>query len=121
MADTIARAFDAQFLIRFAFALTFYWVWGILSKGIFEPLQANLGRRLFAYWHRSNIDLYQKAIQSCGELDDLILGYISNASGRINEIVNPSDLIPEQKIKHYELVKIIYSPSVLLDKVKRNQ
>ena len=117
MDDTITQAFDTTFLLRFAFALAFYWIWGILSKGIFEPLQANLGRRLFAYWHRSNIDLYQKAIQSCGELDDLILGYISNASGRINEIVNPSDLNPEQNAKHQEIVKSIYSPSVLLDKV----
>lgn len=117
MVDAITQAFDATFLLRFAFALTFYWVWGILSKGIFEPLQANLGRRLFAYWHRSNIDLYQKAIQSCGELDDLILGYISNASGRINEIVNCADLTSKQKAKHQELIKEVYSLSVLLDKV----
>lgn len=118
MADFISQTFDAQFLTRFAFAMCFYWAWGILSKGIFEPLQADLGRRLYAYLHRSNLALYNRAIASCGELDDLILGYISNASGRINEIVNPSDLSETEKQKHQNMIVSAYKLPVLLDKVK---
>lgn len=117
MLETLHHAFDSVFLIRFAFAFLFYWAWGILAKGILEPIQSHLGKQLYATLFRSTLSLSNRAAQSCSDIDDLVMGYISDASRRINNIVNPSDLNPTDSDKLRKLIVSQYDLGKLLDKL----
>ena len=93
-----------------------YWVMGIFSKGIFEPVQARIGRELFRRFHRQTEELDRRAAETRNQIDDLIVGRIREASANLYSIINPSDLSDGDRRYLQQKVNESYSVSVLTDK-----
>jgi hypothetical protein len=93
-----------------------YWGFGILSKGIFEPIQAHLGQELFRLFHRKTEDLDRRVALTRNHIDDLIIGSLRDASAHLNTIINPSDLSDADRRYLQQKVNESYSVSVLTDK-----
>lgn len=93
-----------------------YWGFGILSKGIFEPIQAHLGGELFRLLHRKTEDLDRRVAQTRNQIDDLIVEHIRESSAALNSIINPPDLSDGDRRYLQEKVNESYSVSVLTDK-----
>lgn len=109
-------ALDAVFFTRLIFAMGAYWVLGIFSKGIFEPIQAHLGRELFRLFHRKTEDLDRRAADTRNKLDDLLVGKLAESSASLYSIINPLDLSNGDRRKLQEKVNATYSVSVLTQK-----
>lgn len=110
-------AIDSQFLTRFVFAFGFYWVWGVLSKGILEPMQQRLGSWMVRQFNHQTHLLHHQAINSCSALDDLIAASLVDVSDRLDEIVNPPDLT-DGDCQHYrEWLVREYQLGILLRKL----
>lgn len=114
-------AIDSQFLTRFAFAFGFYWVWGVLSKGILEPVQQRLGRWIVSQLNRQTYRLHRQAINSCAALDDLIAASLVDVSDRLNEIVNPPDLSLRDRQRYQNWLVKEYQLGILLKKLDERQ
>ncbi|MEB3227162.1 MAG: hypothetical protein VKJ27_02165 [Synechocystis sp.] len=121
-------AIDSQFLTRFAFAFGFYWVWGVLSKGILEPMQQRLGSWIVVQLNRQTHRLHRQAINSCSALDDLIAASLVDVSDRLDEIVNPSEMTDGdaegtlRARQHYrEWLLKEYDLGILLKKLDKRQ
>jgi hypothetical protein len=93
-----------------------YWVVGIFSKGIFEPIQAKIGRELFGRFHRKTEELDRLVSLTRNEIDDLIIGSLRDASTHLNTIINPPDLSDADRRYLQQKVNESYSVSVLTDK-----
>lgn len=99
-----------------AIGIAAYWVMGIFSKGIFEPVQARIGRELFSRFHRQTEELDRRAAETRNQIDDLIVGRIREASANLYSIINPSDLSNADRRYLQEKVDQTYSVSVLANK-----
>lgn len=114
-------AIDQVFLTRLFVGMLIYWFFGIISKGIFEPLQAHIGRSLVSLFHNRSLELREQADKTCSEIDDLLTESLSNSLGRINQIIGGDDLPESERQLYKELVAERYQLSVLLDKLVLKQ
>lgn len=113
----LQEAFNTTFLMRFTFGVIVYWVVGILTKGVFEPLQSHIGKVLFARVNNRLQKLQQYANQTCTKLDDIIITNISNNSDILNRIINRDDLSPTDQQLYRQLVAESYRLPILFEKL----
>lgn len=108
---------DREFLTRFVFAIAFYWCWGILAKGIFEPIQSYLGKKLFNAFSRKSREFNQRVAATRTEIDDLLLSDAFNLIATIDNLLNPDDLSDGDRRKFQEQLEKTYSIKVLTNKL----
>lgn len=109
-------AIDSVFLTRLFFAMAVYWVTGVINKGIAEKIQAHYGGLLFAFSNQKLQELKRYAVQSCTQIDDLLLNPVADLSQQLDLIVNRSDLSPPDQQLYRRLLDETYRVSVLLEK-----
>lgn len=111
---------DRAFITRFVFALTFYWVWGIFSKGVFEPIQSSLGKNLVKLFNKRLRGLDALAALTCSKIDDILIRSLLDGGESIEKIINggENNLSPEDSKLLEELIANKYSFGVLLQKLK---
>ena len=90
-------------------------VGGILSKGLFEPLQAYLFKRIFNRGELSFEDIEKLVIEDCREIDNRIRGYFGNAFGVASDVIIHRNLSPEDERRYRQLLDKTYSVTKLLD------
>ena len=90
-------------------------VGGILSKGLFEPLQAYLFKRIFNRGELSFEDIEKLVIEDCREIDNRIRGYFGNAFGVASDVIIHRNLSPEDEKRYRQLLDKTYSVTKLLD------
>lgn len=110
-------AIDKIFLTRFLFALCFYWAWGILAKGIFEPIQSYLGKKFVNKLTTHSETLRRYADQTCSDLDDFFINHLADSIGGINRIVNENALPQSDQQLYRQLVIERYQLSILFKKM----
>lgn len=110
-------AIDQTFLTRFCFALCFYWVWGIASKGFFEPIQAQIGKSLASKFNSKTKELQNHADQTCSEIDNFFVNHIADGAGRIDRLVNGADIPTTDQRAFRQLLSERYQLSLLLEKL----
>lgn len=109
-------AIDKTFLTRFLFALCFYWVWGTLAKGIFEPIQAHLGKQLIILTHKKTRELNDAAKLTCSHIDDFFLSRLADKLGDLECLVS-GDVPPDDQQLFRELIAKNYDFEILLKKL----
>lgn len=116
----ILAPIDKTFITRFVFALLFYWVWGILSKGVFEPIQSNLGKNLVKLFNRRLRRLDAMAANTCTKIDNILIRSLLDGGESIEKIIEgcENNLSPEDSELLEELITNKYSFDVLLQKIK---
>jgi hypothetical protein len=110
-------AIDDKFLTRFLFAFVVYWLWGIFSKGIFEPIQAYLGKNLILFTNKKTQELTRYADLTCSQIDDFIVNHLADNLHRLSGIVNGSELPPSDRRAFRQLVTDRYQLALLLEKL----
>lgn len=97
-----------------------YWVFGIFTKGIAEPVQAHLGR-LFLAKMDERTDLLKKNVEkSITQIDDLFLSAPINFISSVDRIVNGVDLPERDRGVYRQLLDDTYRVSALLEKHNLN-
>jgi hypothetical protein len=111
------EAIDQTFLIRLFFGMTAYWLVGIFVKGIFEPLQAHIGGKIWAKLTNKSEDLRRYADQTCTELDDFFINHLADSIGGINRIINRDDIPQSDRQLYRQLLTERYQLALLLEKL----
>ena len=106
-----------DFFLKLSVGIPIYWAVGILTKGIAEPIQAHLGRKLFSLFSRQSNALETRITATRSEIDDLLLGGAFNLIASIDSLLNPSDLSPGDRQRFRDELDKTYSLSVLTDKL----
>lgn len=94
-----APILDPEFLARFGFAVVFYWVWGIFSKGIFEPIQSYIGKKIYVLFRQKSGKLRDRVLKACDRLDDLLADALFRNSPDIDQILDFDDLSESDREK----------------------
>ncbi len=110
-------AIDSIFLTRFLFGVVAYWVMGLLTKGIFEKIQAHYGGLLFKFSNNKIQELKRHANSTCTEIDDVLINPTAGAFDRLDRIVNRNDLSPTEQQLYRQHLDESYRISLLLEKL----
>ncbi len=110
-------AINSQFLTRLFVGMLIYWVVGIFVKGIFEPIQAHIGGKIWAKLTNRSENLRRYADQTCTELDDFFINHLADSIGGINRIVNGNDLPQSDRQLFRRMVTERYQLALLLEKL----
>ena len=110
-------AIDSVFLTRLFVGMMIYWAVWILTKGIFEPLQAHIGKQAIFLGHQKTKELRYHADRTASKIDDFFADRLGDGADILNGIVSGDDLSPQDKREFRRILAERYQLDLLLEKL----
>jgi hypothetical protein len=112
----LLNAIDQIFLTRLFVGMAIYWIAGIFVKGIFEPIQAHLGKQLIILTNKKATELNNAAKLTCSNIDDFLLSQLVDKLEDLESLIKGNVPVDDRRLFR-QLIAKNYNFEILLEKL----